>query len=65
MKMKRYGVNVRETAFQPQEKKGIYSYKSRGLHKAFNKGGIPFLVKSSKSPQINKICLPKNNTAFT
>ena len=47
MKMKRYGMNVREIALQPQEKtEGIY--KSRGLHEAFNKGGIPLLVNSSK-----------------
>ena len=32
MKMKRYGVNVRETALQAQKKQEIY--KSRGLHKA-------------------------------
>jgi hypothetical protein len=33
--------------------------KSRGLHKAFNKGGIPFLVVSFSSPQINK-CTKKS-----
>ena len=41
----------------PTTKRGIY--KSRGLHKAFTKGGIPFFVKSSKSPQIKKSCMRK------
>ena len=40
--MKRYVVNVRENGQQ-----GIY--KSKGLHEAINKGGIPLFSKSSKS----------------
>ena len=49
IEMKRYVVNVRESALQPPEKpEGIY--KSTGLHKAFNKGGILIRVKSSNSP---------------
>ena len=39
-------------------------YKSRGLHKAFNKGGIPLLVESSKSPQIKKCVCGKYNCSF-
>ena len=49
MKMKRYGENVRETPLQPREKKEEI-YKSRDLHKDFNKGWIPLLVKSYKLP---------------
>ena len=47
--MKRYGVNVRETALQPQEKQ------------AFNKGEISLLVKSStcKLPKIKNQCMHK------
>ena len=50
-------INVRETALQPQEIWGIY--KSWGLHKVFNKGGIPLLVKSNKSSKI-KYCVQVN-----
>ena len=57
MKIKRYGVNVRKAALQLQENRVIY--KSRGLHKAFNKGGIPLLVKSSKSHPNKKSCMRK------
>ena len=39
-------------------KKNRRTYKSRGLHKAFNKGGIPLLVKNSKSSEIKK-CVHK------
>ena len=42
-------VNVRGTALKPQEKpraEGIY--KSSGFHKAFNKRGLPLLVKIVK-----------------
>ena len=42
-------VNVRD-CLQTMRKDGIY--KSRVLHKAFNKGEIPQFVKSSKLPQI-------------
>ena len=42
MKMKRYGV----MSGLPEKNR------SRGLHKAFNKGGITILLKSSKWPQI-------------
>ena len=45
MEIKRYGVNVRKT---PIMRKSEEIYKSRGLHKAFNKGQIPLLVKCSK-----------------
>ena len=34
---------------------GILKY--RDLHKVFNKVGIPFLLKSSKSPKMNKTCI--------
>ena len=58
MKMKRYRVNVRETALQPREKQRNLQYKPRGLYKAFNKGGIPVLVESSKAPKIkNRVCV--------
>ena len=46
----RYGVNVRDCTPTKGKTEGIY--KSRGLHKALNKIGIPHLVKSSKSPRI-------------
>ena len=62
--MKRYELKVRETVLQPREKEGITCNKTRGLHKAFNNGGIPLLkplVKSFKSPQI-KICVNVKNT---
>ena len=49
MKMKRYRVNVRETSLQPHTEA---IYKSRGLHDVFNKGEIPLIVKSAKSPLI-------------
>ena len=52
--MKRYGVNVRETGLNHE--KNIAIYKPRGIHKAFNKGGITLLVECSKSPQIKKSC---------
>ena len=55
--MKRYVVNVRDTALQPRENKVIY--KSRGLYKAFSKDGIQLHAKSSKSPHIKKVCLRK------
>ena len=55
MELNRYGVNVKETALQPREKQR--KYKSRGLHKALIKGGIPVLVKSSKSSCMRKIIL--------
>ena len=42
MKMKRHGVNVKETALKPREKHTITNLE----------GGIPLLVKSSKSPKI-------------
>ena len=43
--MKKYVVNARETALQPQEKpEGIY--KARVLHKALHNGGIPLSLKS-------------------
>ena len=55
-KMKRYRVNVGRLDAIYEINRGIY--KSRGLHKAFNKGGIQLLVKSSKSPQIkNRVCV--------
>ena len=56
MKIKRYGVNVSETACQPRENQSYLQ--SRGLHKAFNKGGIPLLLKSYKSPN-KKSCMRK------
>ena len=63
MKIKRYGMNVRETELQPREKqKG--NYKSRVLHKAFNKGGIPLFVKTSKSFLLKKMVCTYNNTAL-
>ena len=45
MKIKKSGVNIRLQS--DHEKQGIY--KSRGLCKAFNKDGMPILVKCSKS----------------
>ena len=50
--MKRPGMDVIENE---REKQDIY--KSRGLYKAFNKGGIPLLMKSSKSKNACKIIL--------
>ena len=50
--MKRNGVNVRDHIPTKRKTEGIF--KSRDHHDAFNKGGIPFLVKSSKSPKINQ-----------
>ena len=58
-----YEINVREAALQPQEK-AEKIYKSGGLHKSFNKGGIPLLVKSSKSPQMKNM-YTYNKTAPT
>ena len=46
MKMKWYGVNVRETALQPQEKQGIF--KSSDLCKAFNKVWTPHQPKDKQ-----------------
>ena len=48
--MKGNGVNVKETASQLHWKRKN-KLKSRGLHKAFNKDGIPLPVMSSKSPE--------------
>ena len=46
MKMKRQGVNVINTAFEPWEKTEVI-YKSRVHLKDLKKGDIPLLVKSS------------------
>ena len=45
MKRKSYGVNVRETALQLQEKQREFT--NLEIHKAFNKVGIPIILKSS------------------
>ena len=45
MKMKRSGVNVRETTLKHEKTIGIYIF--RGLHDGFNKGGIPLPVKNT------------------
>ena len=52
-KMKRYGVNFRETVIQQQEKQRELTNLAVPK-KAFNKGAIPLLVKSFKSPKIKK-----------
>ena len=60
--MKRYGVNVRDTALQPLG--NWRNYKSRVLNKAFNKDRIPILVKSSKSPLTKKSCMHKKYCSY-
>ena len=59
MKMKRYGDKYQSDCTTFTRKKRGGNYLSRGLHKAFNKDRIPLPVKSSKSPQINKMCICK------
>ena len=61
MKKKRYGGNDRDCT--STTRKTEETYKSNGLHKSFNKGRMPLLVKSPKSPQIINIVYTKNNTA--
>ena len=56
MKMKRYGVNVGETAFHSREKQSNLQIQ-RSQH-GLQSGEIPLLVKSSKSPQIkHRVCV--------
>ena len=50
-KKRRYGGNVSETTLHPQI--GT-RYETRGLHRAFNKGGIPLLMMSSRMPHLTK-----------
>ena len=47
MKTKIYWVTLREASLQPREEQG--NFKSRGLHRAFNKGGIQLRVTSQLS----------------
>ena len=54
MKIKRYWVNVRETAVQTHNATQKI-LKCKGLHMAFNKGGIPLLMKSARLAPNKKV----------
>ena len=49
--MKGYGVNIKRV-YTLTKRKTDGIYKSTGLYKAFNRGGISHIIKSSKLPQI-------------